>query len=95
MPRRMRLAKFKCWVWNYQCWGSLTFWCGSGSGDPYFRLMDPDSSPTPDPIPFFSNFKDAKNYNIYYLQSKKLIFLLKFCVIFYFASIISVRSTPL
>ncbi len=41
---------------------SVTFWCGSGSQDPYFRLMDPD--PTS---------------------------LLKF----YFASIISVRSTPL
>jgi hypothetical protein len=43
-----------------QCWGSVTFWCGSGPVDPYLLLMDPD--PTPDPTPFFSDFKDAKKY---------------------------------
>ncbi len=37
-----------------QCWGSMTFWCGSGSTDPYLWLMDPD------PTPFFIDFKDAK-----------------------------------
>jgi hypothetical protein len=21
--------------WYQQCWGSVTFWCGSGSADPY------------------------------------------------------------
>ncbi len=39
-----------------QCWGSMTFWCGSGFGspDPYLWLMDPD------PTIFFIYFKDAK-----------------------------------
>jgi hypothetical protein len=37
-----------------QCWGSLTFLCGSGSPDPHLSLIDPD------PTPFFSDFKDAK-----------------------------------
>jgi hypothetical protein len=37
-----------------RCWGSVTFWCGSGSGstDPYLLLLDL--------TPFFNNFKDAK-----------------------------------
>jgi hypothetical protein len=38
-----------------QCWGSVTFWCGSGSPDPYLWLMDPD----PDPTPFFSGFSGS------------------------------------
>jgi hypothetical protein len=44
-----------------QCWGSVTFWCGSGSvsPDPYLRLMDPDPNPTPDPTPFFNDFQDV------------------------------------
>ncbi len=33
-----------------QCWESVTFYCGSGSSDPYLWLMDPDS--TQDPTPF-------------------------------------------
>ncbi len=36
----------------YQCCGSMTFWCGSGSGDPCLWLTDPD--PTPDPTSFFN-----------------------------------------
>ncbi len=28
-----------------QCSGSMTFWCGSGSGDPCLWLMDPDLDP--------------------------------------------------
>ncbi len=45
-----------------QCWGSVTFWCGSGSADLYLWPTDlaPDPDPTPDPTPFFSDFKDAK-----------------------------------
>ncbi len=75
-----------------QCWGSVTFWCGSGSPDPYLWLMDPAPDPTPDPTYFFNDFKDAKN-NIFFilfliicqqahlLQSKKCYFLRKkFCV---------------
>jgi hypothetical protein len=40
----------------------MTFWSGSGSGDPYLWLMDPapDLDPTPDPTPFFSDFKGWK-----------------------------------
>jgi hypothetical protein len=41
-------------IYTMQCWGSVTFWCGSGSPDQYLLLMDPD------PTPFFSDFKDAK-----------------------------------
>jgi hypothetical protein len=48
------------------CWGSVTFWCGSGSADRYIWLMDPD--PTPDPTPFFNDFKDAKNKNSYFFS---------------------------
>jgi hypothetical protein len=67
--------------------------------------MDPD--PAPDPSPFFSDFKDAKKIFFVIFFSNNLpagilssvlkikfyakIFVLKF----YFASIISVRSTPL
>jgi hypothetical protein len=61
--------------------------------------MDPDPDPTPDPTSFFSYVKDAKKipfFKTYYVQSKKFNFFLQFCdKIFYFATIISVRSTPL
>jgi hypothetical protein len=70
-----------------QCWGSMTFWCGSGSADPYLCLMDPASNPflTLDSTPFFSDIKDAKKkFFIYfflityvqahYLQSYKILF---------------------
>jgi hypothetical protein len=42
----------KVLVTGKQCCGSMTFWCGSGSGfgsaDPCLRLMDPDANPDPD-----------------------------------------------
>jgi hypothetical protein len=41
-------------MFSNQCWGFVTFWCGSESPDPYLLLMDPD------PTPFFIDFKDAK-----------------------------------
>ncbi len=41
----------ECWVIQRQCWGFVTFWCGSGSADQYLWLRDPD----PD-------FKDAKTF---------------------------------
>jgi hypothetical protein len=64
--------------------------------------MDPD--PTPDPTNFFIDFKDAKKKKFSYfflitcpqahrLQTKKFYFLLNFVLKFYFAGIISVRST--
>ncbi len=49
--------------------------------------MDPDQDPTPDPTPFFIEFKDAKKFFFHFLffliicpQVKKFNFLLKFCV---------------
>jgi hypothetical protein len=66
--------------------------------------MDPD--PTPDPTPFFIDFKDAKKIfclifflitcpQAHHLQSKKFNFWLKNFFKFYFAGIISVRLTQL
>ncbi len=64
--------------------------CGSGSADPYLRLMDPDPDTTPDPTSFFIDFKDTKKIffsyffrtcqQTHHLQSKKFNYLLKFCV---------------
>jgi hypothetical protein len=70
-----------------------------------------DPEPTPDPIPFFSDLKDAKNYFFFFIfflltymqPCRHTIFSLKnyqffaknFLIQFYFASIISVRSTLL
>ncbi len=34
-----------------QCYGSMTFWCGSGSADPCLWLIDPDPDSDPDPEP--------------------------------------------
>ncbi len=44
-------------VSTYQCCGSMTFWCGSGSGsaDQCLWLMDPD----PDPAIFVIHLQDA------------------------------------
>ncbi len=47
---------------SIQCWVSVTFWCRSGSADPYLRLMDLALDPTPDPTPFSSDFEDAKKH---------------------------------
>jgi hypothetical protein len=56
-----------------QCCGSMTFWCGSGSGsaDPCIWLMDPD--PDPDPAIFIIDLQDAnkklilkKSFSAYY-----------------------------
>ncbi len=42
---RNKTKKYKnvvtSWQPNYQCSGSMTFWCGSGSTDPCLWLMDP------------------------------------------------------
>jgi hypothetical protein len=73
-------------------------------------LMDPDPAtdqdpdPTPDPTSFSRDFKDEKKISYFiiitypqahHLQSKNFYFLLKFVFKFYFASIISVRTTYL
>jgi hypothetical protein len=62
--------------------GSVPLTNGSGSGSG----SDPAPDPAPDPTPFFNDFKDAKkNFLLtcpqaHHIQSKKLNFLLKFCV---------------
>ncbi len=53
-----------------QCRGSVTFWCGSGSLDPYLWLMNPDWDPTPDPTPFFFDFKDCSPLNTFTIKGK-------------------------
>ncbi len=44
-----------------QCLGSVTFWCWSGSADPYLWLTDLY------PTPFFSDCKDTKKNNFSYI----------------------------
>ncbi len=89
-----------------KCWWYVSFWCGSGSSDPYLWLMDPDPDPPLHPTPFFSDFKDANFFHIFFLQLQltlrhivfsltNLIFAKILCSHIFFASIISVRSTPL
>jgi hypothetical protein len=41
----------------FQCCGSMTFWCGSGSTDLCLSLMDQDSDP--DPAIFIVDLQDA------------------------------------
>ncbi len=43
----------------FQCCGSMTFWCGYGSGDPCLWLMDPDPDADPDSSIFITDLKDA------------------------------------
>ncbi len=74
-----------------QCWGSVTFRRGSWSADPYIWLTDPD--PTPDPTPFFSDFKDAKK--IFFLQIFSFNLHITGTLKFYFASMISVQLSSL
>jgi hypothetical protein len=56
-----------------QCLVSVTFWCASGFGsaDPHLLLMDPD------PIPFFSDFKDAKKNCQFFLLTYPQAFYLQ------------------
>ncbi len=78
-------------------------WHFGADSDPFLLLMDPDLAPDPNPTFFFSDFNDAKkiffifSYTGTYPQANYVVlkkFLLKFWVKIYFASIISVRSTP-
>ena len=43
---------------NFQCCGSVLFWYGSGSSNPFRRITDPD--PAPDPT------KNWENTNVLY-----------------------------
>ncbi len=83
-----------------ECWGSMIFWCRSGSvsPDPHLWLVDPTS--------FFIHFKDAKKIffsyfflitcpQAHHLPSKKITFAKILCKKFYFAGITSVHSTHL
>jgi hypothetical protein len=49
-----------------QCSGSVTFWYGSGSSDPYFWPTDPD------PALFVSDFKDANKNNFIHNHSSQI-----------------------
>ncbi len=74
-------------------------------GDPWH--FGADSDPTPDPTPFFSDYKDAKKIFLFIFFSYNLpagtlssvlkiyFFAKTFVLKFYFASIVSVRSTTL
>jgi hypothetical protein len=42
-----------------QCYGSVTFWYGSGSSDPYLSPTDPDADP--DPAQFVSDLQDTNH----------------------------------
>jgi hypothetical protein len=58
----------------WQCWGSVTFWCGSGSkSGPLTNRSGSDS--------FLHKFKDAKIFFIFFNLPTflKFNFLLKFC----------------
>jgi hypothetical protein len=67
------------WVDKEQCWGSVTFWCGSGSPDPYLWLMDPDPDAKKKYIFFLHIFFSqlARRYTLFCLKIK---FVVKFCV---------------
>ncbi len=59
--------KHKIFGWE-QCWESVKFWGGSVSMDPYLRLTDPDTDPTP----FFNDFRDAKKKILFIFFSYNL-----------------------
>ncbi len=52
LPQKLFLNIFSLFHSFLQCWGSVAFWCGSGSPDPYLLLLDPSL--------FFNEIKDAK-----------------------------------
>ncbi len=56
----MRTLLMSWWTSSSQCWGSVTFWCGSGSPDPYLWLIDPD--PTSEPTLSSLTLRMQKKY---------------------------------
>ncbi len=64
-------------------------WRFGADQDPHLWLMDPDLDPTPDPTPFFSDFKDANFFlHIFFnlpadtLSSVlKILFFAKICLL--------------
>jgi len=59
--------------------GSVTFWYGSGSSDPYLRLTDPNADPgCPKPYGSYGSGTTVKSYEVK-KQKKSRIFLL-FCL---------------
>ncbi len=69
-PYMLLLATLSYMFPFHQCCGSIKFWYGSGSADPYLWLMDPASDPDADPDPgletvnkkfFFSTFLKHKS----------------------------------
>jgi hypothetical protein len=47
----------------WQCSGSVTFWYGFGSADPYHLFTNPGLDPDPDPALYFSDFQDVNKKN--------------------------------
>ncbi len=66
-------------VYGLQCSGSVTFWYGSGSGDPYLWLTDLDSDPAPDPDFFVSDLQDG-NYIFFFVFFAYYCFKLKYII---------------
>ncbi len=62
----------RVYMWHHkqQCCGSMKFWLGSGSADPFLWLMVPD--PDLDPAIFVSNLQDAK------IKKKNFLFIVYF-----------------
>jgi hypothetical protein len=85
LPNKSCLTKdFGCFntlTGNYeckkQCCGSMTFWCGSRSADPFLLLMDMYMDPDPDSdldsVIFVIDHQDANKNLIFLLQSFLLI----------------------
>jgi hypothetical protein len=68
---RMRIQLSKP---TFQCCGSITFWCGSGSGftDPHLWLMDPDPGPGSWYFRHWPQDANRKLIFIFYLSTSKI-----------------------
>jgi hypothetical protein len=58
IPHHNTSKQKKGWYFCWQCWGSRTFWYGSGSADPWIWRTDPD--PAPDTAIFVSDLQNGK-----------------------------------
>ncbi len=75
--------------WLTQCCGSMTFWCGSGSGcgsaDPCLWLMDLDLDPDPNPFIFIIELQDTNKKQI--LKKNSADYLLKVPLLHHFTKV--------
>ncbi len=72
----LRTREGNSMYYTSQCGGSMTFWCGSGSGsaDPCLWLIDPDPDSDSDPAIVIIDLQDA---------NKKLILIKFFCILLF------------